>query len=128
MLGSEAALNIMAFTTVALCVIGLVAGFFGMRRSWRRLGVYVEPGASRAYALQQLALTVARWIKTVLFLITGAVLSFMPDSDLRSGIARLLVLGVVVILVSIQVFDPIVQSRVEYLRYQEKEKEKEDGT
>ncbi len=127
MLASEAALNLLALTIVVLCVLGTVAGFVAVARAWRRLRLYREPGSRRAYARQQFALAMARFAQTVLFLATGLVISIMAESDLRSGIARLLVLGVVVILVGLQVLDPIAQSRIEYLRPQEVEDGTEDA-
>jgi hypothetical protein len=125
-LASEAALDILALTTVVLCVFGTALGFGTVAGAWRRLRRYPEPGARRAWARQQLVLTTCRLAKTMLFLATGLVLALMPDSDLRSGIARLLVLGIVVILVGIQAFDPISQSRIEYLREREVEAAKKE--
>ncbi len=122
MLASEVTLGLLALTTVVLCVFGSLFGFSALWRTWRRLRLYRTPGSRRAYARQQFALALCRLSMTVLFLATGLVLSFMEESDLRSGIARMLVLGVVVILFAIQAFDPIAQSRVEYLRQQEEER------
>ncbi len=127
MLASEAALNLLAITIVVLCVIGTGVGIVAVRRSWRRLGLYPVAGSRRAYARQQLFLTLSRLSMTVLFLATGLVISIMEDSDLRSGLARLLVLAVVVILVGLQVLDPIAQSRIEYLRSQEVEEGREEA-
>jgi uncharacterized iron-regulated membrane protein len=123
-LASEVTLEIMALTTVVLCVFGTALGCAMLARAWRRLRLY-RTGARRAYAWQQLIITAGRLVQVILFLATGLVLSLMDESDLRSGIARLLVLGVVLILVFIQAFDPISQSRIEYLRAQEKEREAE---
>ncbi len=126
-MASEAALNLLALTIVVLCLLGTVVGFVAVARAWRRLRLYREPGSRRAYARQQLFLTLSRLAMTVLFLATGLVISIMAESDLRSGIARLLVLAVVVILVGLQVLDPIAQSRIEYLRSQEVEDGREDA-
>jgi hypothetical protein len=122
-LASEAALDILALTTVVLCVFGMGLGFTMVARAWRRLGLYRETGSRRLYAWQQLVITAGRLVQVMLFLATGLVLSLMAESDLRSGIARLLVLGVVLTLVFIQAFDPISQSRIEYMREREKERE-----
>ncbi len=119
MLGSEAALDLIALTTVVLCLFGTALGIAMVRRAWRRLRLYPEPGSRRAYASQQLVIVSARLVQTLLFLSTGLVVAIMEDSDLRSGIARLLVLATVFVLVSLQVFDHISQSRIEYLRERE---------
>ncbi len=105
-------------------MIGTAVGGVAVTRAWRRLRLYRTPGARRAYARQQFALAMARFGQTVLFLATGLVITLMAESDLRSAIARLLVFAVVMILVGLQVLDPIAQSRIEYLREQEKEAER----
>ncbi len=124
MLASEAALDVLALTVVVLCVLGVLLGVAIVSRAWRRVRLYRAPGSRRAYARQQFVVASCRLAMTALFLATGLVLSFMEDGNLRSGIARLLVLAIVVILVSLQVFDPISQSRIEYMREREIEEEK----
>ncbi len=125
MLGSEAALELIALTTVVLCLFGTALGVAMVRRAWRRLRLYPEPGSRRLYAVQQLAIVSGRLVQTLLFLMTGIILIVMEESDVRSGIARLMVLGIVVVIVGIQVFDPISQSRIEYLREREVREGKE---
>ncbi len=125
MLGSDAALDLIALTTIVLCLFGTALGIAMVRRAYRRLRRYPEPGSSRAYASQQLVIVSARLAMTLLFLITGVVITVMEDSDLRSGIAGLLILSTILVLVSLQVFDPISQSRIEYLREREVRKGKE---
>ncbi len=122
MLASEAVLEVLALTTVVLCVLGTLIGIAMVRRAWRRLQLYPEPGSRRTYAWQQLVIVSFRLVQTLLFLSTGLVLAIMEEGDLRSGIARLLVLATVLALVSLQVFDRISQSRIEYLREREEER------
>ncbi len=119
MLASEAVLEVLALTTVVLCVLGTLIGIAMVARAWRRLRLYREPGSRRAYAWQQFVIVSLRLVQTLLFLSTGLVVAIMEEGDLRSGIARLLVLATVFVLVSLQVFDHISQSRIEYLRERE---------
>ncbi len=125
MLGSEAALELIAVTTVVMCLLGTALGVAMVRRAWRRLQLYPEPGSRRLYALQQLAIVSGRLVQTLLFLMAGIIVIVMEESDLRSGIASLLGLGIVVVIVGIQIFDPISQSRIEYLREREVRQGKE---
>ncbi len=125
MLGSEATLDLIAITTVVLCVLGTLIGIAMVARAWRRLRRHPEPGSRRAYASQQLVIVSGRLIQTVLFLIAGLTITVMENSDLRSGIAGLLGLATVFVLVSLQVFDHISQSRIDYLREREVRQGKE---